>query len=80
MVWYLLVKGLVVLEVLPQGLEEQSELDELEESVSQVLLSAAARGLLGVVERPVNGRLRVEQVVHVQNVTDPLLSLEKECP
>ena len=52
------VKGLVVFEILSQGLEEKPEFPELEEVGSVLVL--AGGGLLGEVEGPLHGRLAVE--------------------
>ena len=71
---YSRVEGLEVLKVLPQRLQEQPELAELEE-VGAVLV--VARGLvLGEVEGAVDGRLAVEQLLAAQHVAHAFVSLE----
>ena len=67
------VECLEVLEVLPEGLEEEPELPELEE-VGPVLVVAGGL-VLGEVEGAVDRRLAVEQLVAPQHVAHALVSL-----
>ena len=69
------VEGLEVLKVLPERLEEEPELPELEE-VGPVLVVAGGL-VLGEVEGAVDGRLAVEQLVALQHVAHALVSLER---
>ena len=72
------VKGLVVFEILSQGLEEKPEFPELEEVGSVLVL--AGGGLLGEVEGPLHGRLAVEQLVALEDVHHAAVNLAKEQP
>ena len=72
------IKGLVVLEILSQGLEEKPEFPELEE-VGPVLVLAGG-GLLGEVEGSLDGRLAVEQLVALKDVPHAAVNLSKELP
>ena len=69
------VEGLEVLKVLPERLEEEPELPELEE-VGPVLVVAGGL-VLGEVEGAVDGRLAVEQLVALQHVAHALVRLER---
>ena len=64
------VESLVVLEELPECLEEEPELGELDEVVPVRIVGLGHR--LHVVEAAVDGGDRVKQLVHSDHVTDAL--------
>ena len=69
---FLPVESLVVLEELPEGLEEEPELGELDEVVPVRIVGLGHR--LHVVEAAVDGGDRVKQLVHRDHVTHALQS------
>ena len=70
------VEGLVVLEVLPERLQEESELPELE--VIGPVLVLPLRLVLGEVEGAMDGGLAVEELLALQDPDDAEVHLEKE--
>ena len=69
-------ESLVVLKVLPECLQEEPELPELD--VVRAVLVFALRLVLGKVEGAVDGRLAVEQLVGGEDVADALVNLERK--
>ena len=70
------VKGLEVLEVLPQGPQKQPELPGLD--VIRSVLVVPITLVFGVVKGLVDGRLAVEDLFALQHVPNSSIHLEKD--
>ena len=67
------VEGLKVLEILPQGSQEQPELADL--NVVGSVLVVPVELVLGVVKRRVYGRFAVEDLLALEHVTNASVDL-----